>query len=52
MSGVGTGGRVSGSPSPGSGITGTAKKEKAPEFNPRWKGYVYIGLASLVNFAS
>jgi hypothetical protein len=29
-----------------------AKKEKAPEFNPRWKGYVYIGMTSLVNFAS
>jgi hypothetical protein len=28
------------------------KKEKSIEFNPRWKGYVFIGLTSLVNFAS
>jgi hypothetical protein len=32
--------------------SGAAKKEKAPEFNPRWKGYVFIALTSLVNFAS
>lgn len=29
-----------------------AKKDHAPEFNPRWKGYVFIALTSLVNFAS
>ena len=28
------------------------KKEKPPEFNPRWKGYLYIGFSSLLNFAS
>jgi hypothetical protein len=28
------------------------KNEKPIEFNPRWKGYVFIGLSSLVNFAS
>ena len=28
------------------------KKEKPNEFNPRWKGYLYIGFASLLNFAS
>ena len=26
--------------------------KKAPEYNPRWKGYVYIALSSLVNFSS
>jgi len=29
-----------------------SKNENAPEFNPRWKGYVFIGLSSLVHFAS
>lgn len=27
-------------------------KEQPREFNPRWKGYLYILVASLVNFAS
>ena len=26
--------------------------KKPPEYNPRWKGYVYVALSSLVNFAS
>ena len=28
------------------------KTEKPVEYNPRWQGYVYISLCSLVNFAS
>ena len=27
-------------------------KKQTPEYNPRWKGYVYLALSSLVNFAS
>lgn len=37
--------------------TATAPEQKKPpakptEFNPRWKGYLYIMISSLVNFAS
>ena len=32
--------------------TNHKKDRKPPDFNPRWKGYVYIGFTSLVNFAS
>jgi hypothetical protein len=28
------------------------KPPKPPDYNPRWKGYVYIGIASLINFCS
>jgi hypothetical protein len=28
------------------------KKAKPHDYNPRWKGYVYISIASLVNFCS
>jgi hypothetical protein len=31
---------------------GGSNEQKPKEFNPRWKGYVYILLASLVNFSS
>lgn len=43
---------MGGTTPPGASSGGPAKKEKPPEFNPRWKGYVYLGLTSLVNFAS
>jgi hypothetical protein len=33
-------------------VSKSNKKEKSIEFNPRWKGYVFIALTSLVNFAS
>jgi hypothetical protein len=29
-----------------------AKNEKPREYNPRWKGYVYMSIASSVNFIS
>ena len=32
--------------------TNNNTNKKPIEYNPRWKGYVYIGLASLINFSS
>jgi hypothetical protein len=31
---------------------GPPPKAKPRDYNPRWKGYVYIGIASLINFCS
>ena len=34
------------------GAPTTQPPAKPREYNPRWKGYVYIGIASLINFCS